>query len=138
MAGGNPKNNRRLDREAFMKCSKEKIFVDNGNGGGVSLTYYLSNSLDDVKEAVYSITGCSTDLTDDFSEIYWRLNHELSESVKDLMNRHNVDYSMTLYDGIIVNRRFGGSWYIYMGINIDGGKNFYSREKFIAFEAGFP
>jgi hypothetical protein len=112
-----------------MKCSKEEIFVDYGDGAGESLTYYLSNNLDDIKETIYKTTGCLADLTEDFTETYWSLNYELSESVKDLMNRHNANYSMTFYDGIIVNRRFGDSWYIYIGISVGGGKNIYSMEK---------
>jgi tetratricopeptide (TPR) repeat protein len=122
-----------------MKCLKEKIFVDFGNGDGASLTYYLSNNINDIKETIYKTIGSLTDLTDDMAETCWTLNLELSENVKDLMNKHNADYSLTFYQGITVNRRFGDSWYIYHGINPDGGKIFYSREKYRRyFEKIFP
>ena len=109
-----------------MKCIKEKIFVDFGGGDGMSLTYHLSNSLDDIKETIYKTTGCLIDL----NEIYWTLNHELSESVTDLMNKYNVDYSMVFFEGITVNRRIGDSWYIYQGTNINKEKNIYSKKNF--------
>jgi curved DNA-binding protein CbpA len=55
----------------------------------------------------------------------WGLNQNLSESVKKLMNKYNVDYSMTTYlEGVyrvtVINRRRGNQWYICLGEELDG------------------
>jgi hypothetical protein len=51
-----------------MDYVKETIFGDTGEGGGMSLTYYLSNSLDEIKEIVHKTIGGLTDLTDILDE----------------------------------------------------------------------
>jgi hypothetical protein len=76
------------------------------------LKYSLSNSLEDIKIAVYSRTGQNIDL----DKAYWRQNTELFVGVKQLMNKHHVRFSMTLYveekDKIIViNMRVGDKWF---------------------------
>jgi hypothetical protein len=108
-----------------MDYVKETIFVDNGKEGGMSLTYYLSNSLDEIKEIIHKTIGGLTDVTDTLDE-KWELNHNLSKSVKDLMINHNVNYSMTFHSGIVINRRFSDNWYFYDGISTNGGKKFHS------------
>ena len=57
------------------------------------LNYSLSNSLDDIKIAIYSRTGLDIDL----NNAYWQLNTHLSTSVKRLMKKHRVIYSMTTW-----------------------------------------
>jgi len=75
--------------------------------------YSFSNSLDNIRTAIYSRTGHNINL----ENALWKLNHELSISVKHLMNSHNVNYSMTtdIIDKIkfiAVNMRVGDNWYI--------------------------
>jgi hypothetical protein len=78
---------------------------------GELLKYSLSNSLDDIKIAIYARTGLNIDL----DKAYWQQNQKLSISVKYLMNIHQVNYSMTTYIEekyriIIINLRVGGIW----------------------------
>jgi hypothetical protein len=88
---------------------EEEIFVE---GTDRLLKYSVSNNLNDIVSKVYSITGSSIDS----NSMDWILNPSLSISVKNLMNKHNVDYSMTTYlengyRNIIVNRRVGEQWF---------------------------
>jgi hypothetical protein len=76
------------------------------------LNYSLSNSLDDIKIAIYARTGLDIDLND----AYWQLNTELSTIVKHLMNKHRVNYSMTIREEekfrfLSVNMRVGDQWF---------------------------
>ena len=102
------------------------------------LNYSLSNSLDDIKIAVYARTGLNVDLND----AYWLLNNELSTIVKHLMNKHRVTYSMTILDeeevrNLFVNMRVGDQWFIarYDASNKDS--TFYDFEKFKCFRKMF-
>jgi hypothetical protein len=77
------------------------------------LKYSFSNSLDDIRIAIYARTGHNINL----EKAVWRLNSRLSISVKHLMNSHNVIYSMTTnirdkVKFVIVNMRVGDKWYI--------------------------
>jgi hypothetical protein len=77
------------------------------------LKYSFSNSLDDIKIAIYARTGHNINL----EKAVWRLNSRLSISVKHLMNSHNVIYSMTTdirgkVKSVIVNMRVGDKWFI--------------------------
>jgi len=76
------------------------------------LNYSLSNSIDDIKIAIYARTGQVINL----DTAYWQINNKLSVSVKHLMNSHNVNYSMTIFGEendrkIIVNMRVGDKWF---------------------------
>jgi len=90
---------------------EEDIYIENI---GV-LRYSLSNDIYKIQDEIYRRTG-----NDDFSfidEYCWRLNTELSNNVKRVMNRLNVNYSMTYFteNGIqylVVNKREGNRWYI--------------------------
>jgi hypothetical protein len=78
------------------------------------LLYSLSNNLGEIEQAIIARTGYKVDL----GSVQWRLNTGLSASVKNLMNKHNVNYSMTTWkedgaDYIIVNKRAGNEWYVY-------------------------
>jgi len=55
--------------------------------------YSLSNNLDDIKIAIYAKTGLNINLDD----AYWQLCMDTSTSVKHLMNKHRVTYSMTIW-----------------------------------------
>jgi hypothetical protein len=89
----------------------EEIIIPDGTEH--ILRYSLSNSLDDIKIAVFSQTGLNIDL----DKAYWKINPGLSISVKHLMNKHRVIYSMTTWhEGrnrhIIVNMRVNDTWFI--------------------------
>jgi hypothetical protein len=93
---------------------EEEIFVELPENTGKFFNYSLSNSLDEIGQAIYARTGVKFDL----DEVAWELNPRLSVSVKDLMNRYNVDYSMTIWieeghRSIIINRRSGNKWFYY-------------------------
>jgi hypothetical protein len=92
--------------------TEEEIFVEDA---GILLKYSLSNSPREIENAIRDRNGYSFDLSD----VTWRQNSALSKNVKEVMNRYNVDYSMTTYkEGIyiyiIVNRRRGNNWFIFM------------------------
>ena len=75
--------------------------------------YSLSNSLDDMRIAIYARTGCNINL----NNAKWELNTRLSISVKHLMDTHGVNYSMTTdikekSRFIVVNMRVGDKWFI--------------------------
>ena len=91
--------------------TEEEIFVE---GTDMLLRYSLSNDLQEIERAIQNRTDFSISL----SNIAWVLNPELSISVKNLMNRLNLNYSMTtwnegIYRYVIVNRRVGNNWFIY-------------------------
>jgi len=76
------------------------------------LNYSLSNSIDDIKIAIYARTGHIINL----DTAYWRINNKLSVSVKHLMNSHHVNYSMTIFGEendrtLVVNMRVGDKWF---------------------------
>jgi len=79
-------------------------------------TYSLSNSLDEIEKIIYIRTGKNVK----FDNVNWRLNTtNLSPKVKALMNKHNVNYSMTIYsNSVIVNKRVGNEWYL-LSLNLD-------------------
>ena len=66
----------------------EIVILDEANE---LFTYSLSNNLDDIKIAIYARTGYNVDLCG----ARWRINPNLSISVKHLMNKHQVNFSMT-------------------------------------------
>jgi len=97
--------------------TEEEIFVE---GTDMLLRYSLSNDLREIERAIQNRIGSSINL----SNIAWVLNPELSISVKNLMNRLNVNYSMTtwnegIYRYVIVNRRVGNNWFIYQHVLFD-------------------
>ena len=77
------------------------------------LNYSLSNSLDDIKIAIFNRTGLNVKI----EKAKWTLNPYLSVSVKHLMNKNQVAYSMTTYvekkvRTIAINMRVGDNWFI--------------------------
>ena len=88
----------------------EIIIID---GTDLLLKYSLSNSIEDIKTAVYARTGCNVDL----ANASWKLNPVLSVSVKELMNKHCVIYSMTTWikgknKQLVVNMHLDDKWFI--------------------------
>ena len=89
--------------------TEEEIFVPEAN---MLLKYSLSNDLKEIENAIKVRTGINVDL----SEVGWELSPSLSQSVKDLMKKHNANYAMTTYvDGyfraVSITRRFGEQWF---------------------------
>jgi len=78
------------------------------------LNYSLSNNLDDIKIAIYTKTGLNIKLDD----AYWQLCKDTSTSLKHLMNKHRVTYSMTTWYNekekcryFFVHMRVGDKWF---------------------------
>ena len=69
-------------------CIEEIVIIYETND---ILKYSLSNSLDNIETAIYARTGCKINL----EQGLWKLNPDLSISIKHLMNFYNVNYSMT-------------------------------------------
>jgi len=91
-------------------CIEEIVILDETKE---VLKYTFSNSLDSIKTAIYSKTGYNVDL----EKALWKLNPNLSISVKHIMNLHNVNYSMTTFiqnkvKSLVINMRSGDNWFI--------------------------
>ena len=101
---------------------EEIYFEEYGN-----LKYYLSNDIKTLMEIDLmdrmKISGLDIDLRGGLVEgvgdnIKWIENTGLSEKVKEVMNRNNVNYSMTEYKKgeklvKVINKRIKGKWYYY-------------------------
>jgi hypothetical protein len=92
--------------------TEEEIFNENSNR--LSL-YSLSNNIGEIEKAFTTRTGKIVKLSD----VGWDLSPNISSNVKNVMNRLNLNYSMTTYIEfgtsrvIIVYRRVGEQWFIY-------------------------
>jgi len=100
-------------------CIEEMVILNETNE---VYKYSFSNSLDNIRTAIYAITGHNINL----EKAVWKQNRGLSISVKHLMNFHNVNYSMTtdIRDDVkfvAVNMRVGNKWFI-TGYDEDNGK----------------
>jgi len=113
--------------------AEEHIIVKTGNPNEDELlNYSLSNSLDDIKIAIFARTGKLVNL----DKAYWQLNSKLSVSVKHLMNSHHVNYSMTIIGEnkertIVVNMRVADKWFFTDYREFDGeffGTDFIFRQ----------
>jgi hypothetical protein len=102
-----PSQNSTPSRQSTNTLITENIVID----GIGQLTYSLSNSLDEIQDAIFIRSGRRVNL----SNANWSLNtSSLSQNVKTVMNRHNVNYSMTISgNSIVVNKRDGNQWYIF-------------------------
>ena len=104
------KNNGYIKTQQQKGYIEEMIILDETKE---MLKYSLSNSLDDIKTAIYARTGNNIDL----NYARWRINTILSSSVKHLMNKYRVNYSMTTFiekktKCIVINMRVGDNWFI--------------------------
>jgi len=91
-------------------CIEEMVILDETKE---VLKYSFSNSLDNIRTAIYARIGKNINL----EKAVWKQNTRLSISVKHLMIFHNVNYSMTtdVIDNlkyVVVNMRVGDKWYI--------------------------
>jgi hypothetical protein len=85
------------------------------------LNYSLSNNIEDIETAINARTGHNVDL----DKAFWEVNTKLSKSAKDLMNKHQVIYSMTILENkkdrdIIINMRVGEKWFRTVYYEFDG------------------
>ena len=90
-------------------CIEEEIFLEEINK---LLKYSLSNSLEEIKNSIYVRTGYNINL----NEVNWNVNTGLSLGVIKMMNKNNVNFSMTTwiehgFKEIIINRRSGDRWF---------------------------
>jgi len=111
-------NNRNLNPNDFVhyviknglwNYIEEEIFIESLNQ---LLKYSLSNDISDIEGAIKNRLNIKINL----SETNWRLNTQLSEDVKNIMNKNNTIYSMTTYiEGktryVIINRQSGNNYY---------------------------
>jgi len=90
------------------------IITENLIDGDRTLTYSLSNNLNEIEKAIFLRTGRNIKL----DNVDWiNITGSLSPEVITIMNKHNVNYSMvTVNDNktIIVNKRVGNNWYWYV------------------------
>ena len=92
---------------------EEFLVVEEGKKDESSLLKYsLSNSLDDIEMAIFYRTGKKVKLENAF----WNIKKNLLPSVKCLMNKHKVRFSMTNYEEddcmhIVVNMRVDDIWF---------------------------
>jgi len=91
------------------QCMEEEITLEETGG---QYKYSLSNNFSDIVAAMRARTGLNVILDD----MVPKLNPELSISVKEMMNRHNVEYSMTIFHHseylcAVINMRFQNEWY---------------------------
>jgi len=78
------------------------------------LKYTLANDLYNILHEIINRIKC--DIPVDLHPIPWQINTGLSPNVKNSMNKHNMDFSMTsCWDGsieyVIINKRSGNNWY---------------------------
>jgi len=94
--------------------AEEYIVVKHDNPkNDLLLNYSLSNSLEDIKIAIFNRTGLNINI----EKAIWKLNSSLTISVKHLMNKHKTSYSMTTYNVkkdriIVINMRVCDNWFI--------------------------
>ncbi|MCL2791890.1 MAG: DnaJ domain-containing protein [Spirochaetaceae bacterium] len=90
---------------------EEEIYIE-GKG---YLKYTLSNNLNVIINEIYNRVHHT--VPDSPSQIPWNINSALSPDVKKIMNKHNLNYSMTSFwegsmEFVFINKRSGSNWYI--------------------------
>ena len=114
--------------------AEEYITVKRNNPkDSMLLNYSLSNNLEDIKIAIFKRTGLDIKL----EKAKWEINNYLSISVKHLMNKYQVIYSMTTYYEkniriIGVNMRVGDRWFFTSYVELKG--KYYSYDYFETLE----
>jgi len=92
-----------------MACTEEEVYIAELD---LNTKYSLSNSLDEIEEAVFLRAGHKVDL----KCASWVTNSELAQCIRDLMDRHCVEFSMTHYFRggfwrLAVNYKKGDEWF---------------------------
>jgi hypothetical protein len=81
----------------------EEIYVESWG----RLHYVLSNYASEIEKAIYELEGKNVDL----DSLNWFVNNALSQNVKTVMNRLDVNYSYPVKTNRILNKRVGNTWY---------------------------
>ena len=94
----------------------EDIYIENL---GV-LQYLLTNDLSLIEKALTAVLNSAHWIS--LSGVNWRKNPYLPQNVKDVMNRLNVDFSMTLAGDrwVTINKRSENTWWT---VGIWGDRN---------------
>jgi len=89
--------------------SEEKITVkETGN----RYNYSFSNNINDIKKAIYNRKRHDVEL----NAVIPKTNPQLSLCVKELINKHDVEFLMTTFinsgnNSVVINRRVNNNWY---------------------------
>jgi len=99
-------------------CIEEMVILDETNE---VYKYVFSNSLDDIKTAIFDKIGKKIYIED----AKWEPSSKLSKNVKCLMNSHNVNFSMTTYEEnklrvVKIYMRVGDKWFRTAYYDING------------------
>jgi hypothetical protein len=99
--------------------NEEQIFI---REIGRTLTYTLTNNMEELVNAIYKKTGINLGK---IPESEWEVNTKLSQAVKDLMNKHGVSYSTTAWieDSclhLVINHKIKNKYYLFSGHTING------------------
>ena len=79
----------------YLGYAEEYLIINSENNKEFELLKFsLSNSLDDIKNAIYARTGHNIDL----DKAYWRQYIDLPVSAKHLMDSQHVNFSVTTMD----------------------------------------
>ena len=103
-----------IDEQQFITAKDLLCYVEEHiTVSNMLLNYSLSNSLDDIKIAIFKRTGLDIKL----EQTKWIINSYLSVNVKLLMNKYQTAFSMTTYHDekvriIIINMRVNDNWFI--------------------------
>jgi predicted ATPase len=110
-------NNYSFNQKSNTECKEDEITLE----GYGNLRYSLSNDPKEIERLMYKRIGYYFYI----NTAKWKINPSLSDKVKELMKKHNVNYSMTIYynEGIrkiVINKYFENDWYFSSYIEIDG------------------
>jgi len=90
-----------------IRCIEEDILIE-----GEVQKFYLSNNLDQISMTINLETGFNLNL----ENAIWKFDTTLSKDIKELMNKHKVNYSMTMikkeYHNLIVYKKVGNKYFI--------------------------
>jgi len=93
--------------------TKEEIFNEKEK---ILSLYYLSNNNIEIEKEIFDNNYIYISL----SKVGWQLNDNISENVKNVMNKLNLNYAMTTYsyygifNTIIVYRRLEDEWFSFI------------------------
>ena len=112
-SGNYPKNEKIICEENIYE---EDIYIDENYK---NLKYFLFDGISVLKKSVNDYLEKSGIVDFKFKDgIEWTLNPNLSENVKSVMNKYNVNYSLTSYFEencriVTINKRDGNEWFVF-------------------------
>jgi len=103
----NDSSSSNINKPVFLE---EDIYIDTYG----CLRYTLSNDLNVITNEIYNRFKCSLSVSP--SQIQWNLNPALSQNVKKIMSKHDMDYSVTSFwersiECVVINKKAGSNWY---------------------------